>query len=332
VLTSRWSRVLGVPVGLPAAALYVSIAAAAMVAAGSTRETRRRTASRALWCAAGAIPAVVGWFVALQWFDLGVICRWCLASHALGLLTAVGALVMEVRAGRLRPLPFAGGVGLACMFALAQVALPSAGPAPVPLSEDQASLLEDRLPRTLNEAPRLGGESSQQVALLFDYCCPHCRQTHALLVEALSDSPGAFALVLLPTPLSSECNPHVEETEARFLDACDLARLSLAVWRADRARFAEYDAWLFATESARSAAEARTAAERLVGADALARALQDPWIDALIRANVEAFAASEVDAIPVLIAPGRGGVSGRVSSRDALDEALQQGLGVALPQ
>jgi uncharacterized membrane protein len=315
------------PVGLPAAALYLAVAAAAPAAVRAAGFGRRTPVSAGMWLAAGAILTAVCWFIGLQAIELRIFCPWCLADHALGAATALAVLLNELRQRRFRPLLFLAGMGLTVLLAATQILLPSAESAPAQLNAQQVELLEGRLQVDLSEAPTLG---AAPVVMLFDYCCPHCRQTHTHLLQLQAAHPDRFTLVVLPVPLNAECNAGVEETEPRFASACDLARLALAVWRADRARFVEFDQWLFASEQPRSAAEARTEAERLVTPAALSAALVDPWIESRLRANVEAFSASGLDTIPVLLAPGRGGVSGRVADAVALRALLTRDLGIAL--
>lgn len=333
VLSSRWSKVVGVPVGLPAAGLYLGLAAAVIGSARTKHPAVRQRLSALQWVAAGAILAAVHWFVGLQWFELQAFCPWCLVDHGLGVVTALAVLGTEVSAGRFRPGSFLLGVALTGLLACLQIFVPEPGPQAATLSGGQIELLEGGLQLHLDEVPQLGpAPPARPVVVLFDYCCPHCRQTHAHLLAARERAPDAFTLVLLPTPLNAECNSHLGETEPRFEAACDLARLALAVWRADRAHFAEFDRWLFASEQPRSASAARDEAARLIGAAALDAALKDPWIAERIRADVDAFAASGIDAIPVLLAPGRGGVSGRVADAAALERLLHDAFGLSLPQ
>jgi uncharacterized membrane protein len=330
VLSSRWSQVLGIPVGLPAMGLYFALAASGLAEVRAARLSSPRWVSFTRWIAAGAVLAAVAWFIGLQWIELQAFCPWCLGDHALGASAALLALVGEVRGLRFRPGLFAAGVMLTAMLAATQILVPGAGPTAQQLSNQQLQLLSGHLSITADEVPHLGDPRTETpVVLLFDYCCPHCRRTHAHLLELRRQHPGRFSLVLLPVPLNRECNPHVEETEERFQSACELARLALALWRVDRSRFTEFDQWLFGSDAPRSPAAARGEAERLVGAMALAAALRDPWIAERIRADVEAFQVSGVDAIPVLLAPAAGGVSGRVEDAAALRQVLSDQLHVA---
>jgi len=331
VLSSRWSRVLGMPVGLPAAGLYAAVVVAATLAARSASPARRRQATACLWIAAGAISAAVGWFVALQAVDLGVFCPWCLIDHALGIGCVMAIFAQGARQQVFHPLAFLAGTAGSAALVGAQLFGPQPAAVIGTLDERQLATLEQGLAIEIAEVPHLGSaDAPAQVAALFDYCCPHCRQLHAQLVDVLDASPERFVLALLPMPLNHECNPHETETEPRFADSCALARLALAVWRADRTRFAEFDRWLFESPQPRTAVEARTAAEALVGAEALATALADPWVEARLRADVEAYAASGIGHLPVLLAPGRGGVSGRVDDAAGVRAILTERLGVDL--
>ncbi len=118
----------------------------------------------------------------------------------------------------------------------------------------------------------------------------------------------------------------IEHTEPRFEHACELARLSLAVWRADRKAFAAFDHWLLDPETPRGPAEARRQAEESVGAAALEAALRDGWIDRQIAANVQAYNDSGADRNPVIMSPGFSSIVGRPESERQLLQTLRTEL------
>lgn len=191
------------------------------------------------------------------------------------------------------------------------------------------AVLQGRLPINVHEVPVLGSpEARLLVVVMFDYCCPHCRDTHEALREAISSGdPQSLGVILLPTPLNADCNPAMEETEPRFIDSCELARLALAVWRVEPERFSDFDAWLFAPELPRTAAEARTEAARLVGDARLSQALADPWVDERIAANVTAYRDSEAKVLPILLSPGASAIVGRTDDRNELFQLLEHDFG-----
>jgi protein-disulfide isomerase len=195
------------------------------------------------------------------------------------------------------------------------------------------SVLNGRLTLAPHELPLLGSaDSPKLLVVLFDYCCPHCRATHGYLLNGLAAHKDELAVLLLPTPLNSKCNPYWEQTEERFAHACELARLALAVWRADRAAFVRFDAWLFEPEKPRDPAEARHRAEELVPAAALDRALQDPWIDRQIEQNVAAYHNSQAERVPVILSPGMRAIVGRPESEEQLFQLLDRELLLRSPQ
>ena len=138
----------------------------------------------------------------------------------------------------------------------------------------------------LREVPLLGSpDAPHTVVSLFDYTCQHCRTLHHYLAEVLATFSNELAVVCLPVPLNTNCNPVVRRNLPAHTNACEYAQLALAVWRTNRAQFRAFDAWLFEGAAPPSPEAARERAEGLVGLEALPLALADPWIGAQIRRN-----------------------------------------------
>ncbi len=84
VLHSRWSKVLTLPVSVPAFAMYTVVLASLVVC--------RQPGPRSRWAwgiiTVGSIAAGLAaiWFISLQVFALGHLCAYCLGAHACGLL------------------------------------------------------------------------------------------------------------------------------------------------------------------------------------------------------------------------------------------------------
>ncbi|MCC7424576.1 MAG: hypothetical protein IT428_30275, partial [Planctomycetaceae bacterium] len=222
------------------------------------------------------------------------------------------------------------GLSVSTFLMALQLAFPSAGPPVQRLAESgnadsgpgpgrRIVVMGGKLELTPHDLPIIGSpDAPKLLVVMFDYCCPHCRRLHAWLDVARERYPDQFAVVLLPTPQNPRCHPGLEDLEPRFEHACELARLALGVWRADRSRFAEFDQWLFESEDPRSPDAAQGKAESLVSPAALASAMSDPWIDARIRANVGAYRQGGVDRIPVILSPGFSAIVGRPSDEDVL--------------
>lgn len=339
VLTSRWASVWGVSITVPAMVTYVGILASSF-AAGSTLPHRQTWGWHVLAMLAAVVGIAAVWFIALQALVLKTWCPWCLAEHAVGGLLTVAIFVFA--RGHLGGLPLTTCV-MTGLFSVGLLAAGQAfGPAPKatlirlpsdrnadsgPGPERQISVLNGSLPLIVHDEPSLGDPDAKHlVVILFDYCCPHCRETHGHLVEGLQTYPDQYGLVLLPMPLDKLCNSHVEETEPRFKDACELARLALAVWKADRTKYAEFDRWMFEPEAPRLLAEARTKAEALVTREKLAQALADPAIETTIQRNIAAYDRSSAGRIPVILSPEFATIVGRPAEAAQLFEILEKEL------
>jgi uncharacterized membrane protein len=112
VLHSRWSKVLTLPVSVPAFAMYTIVLAALVVCRQSTPRSRRAWGIITVGSIAAGLAAI--WFVSLQVFALGHLCAYCLGAHACGLLLML-AIVWKAPLGARTTAKLAGlsvlGVG-----------------------------------------------------------------------------------------------------------------------------------------------------------------------------------------------------------------------------
>lgn len=339
VLTSRWSVIAGVPVSGPALLVYVAVFVVSLM------PSRRFTPSLLTILAIVLLYSAI-WFVVLQLVILKAICPWCMVEHGLGVAMALIILIGY----RSRPAPdqvaatrktLSGSLILATaafgLFVTAQLfSSPPSTTQRLPEGSNldtgpgrnrRISVLQGQLQLVADEEPMLGSaDASKVLCLMFDYCCPHCRRTHAYLRTALDEFSGELAIVSLPMPRDADCNPTIEQTEDRFENSCELTRLALAVWLADPKAFPEYDQWLFESSKPRPVAAARAHAAQLVSADQLEAALQDASIDERIARNIEAYQASGAQYIPILMSPGFDAVVGRPESEEALLTTLRNEL------
>ncbi|HVJ67266.1 MAG TPA: vitamin K epoxide reductase family protein [Caulifigura sp.] len=176
--------------------------------------------------------------------------------------------------------------------------------------------------------PVIGSPAAPQtLVLLFDYCCPHCREAHGVIRQLHVTAAVRWKVVFVPAPLSASCNPAIEETEERFRDACDLARVSLAVWKLKPTDWPTFDAWLFEPELPRTAREAREHASALYGEIEVAEALIDPSLEAAIKADVAAYRATGSPVLPVILSPGSQGIAGRTETAAELQQLLRSQFG-----
>ena len=245
-------------------------------------------ASKAMLLFSGAIIGSALWFIGLQIFAEGALCKYCMSAHALGIICAgftLAALLPGHKPFRIWP---AAGVGLAALLAVVQAIT-----APDSVYQDGSG--DEAFPLIpAGEAPVLGNPEAEFVIdLLYDYQCSHCRKVHQMLPEIIDHFGGRVAFVLCPCPLSPKCNPYVPKEENRFEGSCDLARLALAVYQLEPEAFPAFDAWLFGADEdswrPRPVAEARERAAAVVGQDRLDTVLPETAISDMIRRTSDLF-------------------------------------------
>lgn len=170
---------------------------------------------------------------------------------------------------------------------------PAPSPAPasvVAVTKRMVPVYGNRFQLDTFEAPILGAPTNQHVIVsLFDYTCHHCRAMHPLLHEAQAMFSNHLAIISLPMPLDPDCNSTMQKAHPSHTNACAYAKLSLAVWRADRTKHHEFDNWLMDGAKPPPLVDAQLKAAQVVGAELLAKTLQDPWVENQLRINVAIY-------------------------------------------
>ena len=291
VLGSRWSSLMGaIPVAGLAAGVYLAILLCLLFVRDKEIAP---LAWKILLVLGGAILGSAIWFFILQKWMLGQFCKYCMATHSIGIIVT-GLLWYQAHRNcpsKLNPVCGAAGLLLAACLAGIQLLTTPRNAYDRGDSADALPLLDVR------ETPVLGSEdAAYRINLMFDYQCSHCRKIHFAAKEITESRPD-IAFVLVPCPLSYACNPYVPASGAdRFAGSCDLARLALAVWLADPAKFAGFDEWLFTADDPakgwypRSVEDATLRAAQLLGGDAqLSEALRNAATDAILSRSFELF-------------------------------------------
>jgi uncharacterized membrane protein/protein-disulfide isomerase len=313
VLSSRWAYWLGLPVSVPAFVTYLTLLVLVihLIREPAVQSGRRK------WMAVVAFSALILaaalWFVLLQMFVVKAWCKFCLATH---LSAAAAAAVLIIRSLSLTGDFGAASIGESFCFRNWLIAIFLGVPALALLVAGQ-SLVRKKL-FAVNVFSELTNPGSNLVRLhgrkfkldpaelptlesvpatnhlvsLFDYTCNHCRALHPLLKEALQKYRGQLGIVALPVPLDAACNPMILITAPPNKNACEYARLSLAVWHVQHEPFVEFDDWLFASPKPPPLAEARLKAEELVGRETLAQALKSQWVERQIQVDVSLYQAN----------------------------------------
>lgn len=243
VLGSRWSSLMGV---IPVAGLAAGVYLAILLCLFFVRDKEiAPLAWKMLLVFGGAILGSAIWFFILQKWILGQFCKYCLATHSVGIIVT-GLLWYQAHRScpsKWNPVCGAAGLLLAAGLALFQL---STTPKFAYDRGDSANALPVL---KADETPVLGSEdAAYRINLMFDYQCSHCRKIH-FAAKDIAESRPDIAFVLVPCPLSYACNPYIPASgRDQFAGSCDLARLALAVWFAEPDKFAEFDEWLFTAE------------------------------------------------------------------------------------
>lgn len=338
VLGSRWSQFFYIPVTAFAAAMYATLLAV------TWKPSRPVYAGLAI-CLAGAAL----WFYGILIFELKAFCPWCAAAHAIG-LTCAGILAWTLKTrddikGNLH-LGVVAGILAMAVFVLGQVN----GPVPdthaesteTVAQEDQAvavhargpgrvvSVFEDKKFYNTTTLPHLGTADAPHVIVkYFDYTCESCKEMHQDLEMVMTKHPGQFCAIMLPVPLNRACNPHFPSDIEDHPHACELTRLGLAAWRANPEAFPEVHEALF-TRPVLAPEVAEIAVGQIVGEEALAKALQDPWIEEVLAANLNDFrqVTSKTVRMPKLLVGKNRMLHGLTKTPEILLRALEKEFGL----
>jgi hypothetical protein len=184
----------------------------------------------------------------------------------------------------------------------------------------------------VESVPLIGKADARHILVkYFDYTCPACRSMHHDLAAAMAAYPVDLAVIVIPCPLNHSCNPYADEKPSARVaemhkDACELARIALAVWRADRSKFPKFHDELFARQGHMTPKAAAMIADSWVGKQQLQSASSDPWIDALLQhsANVYGRLKQRNPRMPKLLLGGSKVIHGIANDSGAFKKILQQ--------
>lgn len=182
-------------------------------------------------------------------------------------------------------------------------------------------------PLDVNDSPIIGDPEAQHVIVeMLDYTCSHCRQLHPRLMAAHQRYGDDLAIALYHAPLNRECNDHMPRGRKGRRDACEYARLALAVWELAPDQFADYHNWLMNGRAVPSIGQARQRAMRLVGDQVLLNNTTRDKNTERLRAQCDNW--NEIaKSLPVLVFPNSAVVGGGKSNEE-LFAMLEQKLGL----
>lgn len=396
VLSSDWSRWLGVPVAALGAIVYLAIIVATWPAARAPRRFAMSTLAALSILAFGSAL----WFVGLQLFELQSFCAYCLVVHICAFMIATATLALFLTANPHNQLTdptavvnssiagvpslvasrrdstsslssisivFMGLAGVTVLIAgqliapsgnstaLQEIELkpvarnesaaPNTGDGDVPdfmqnaptaaESIDSSQTAPGRLlnfaalsrPLVVDQTPLIGAPNAQHIIVeMLDYTCSHCRKLHPRLIAARKRYGDDLAIALYHAPLNKECNDHLPRGRKGRRDACEYARLALAVWELAPGQFAEYHNWLMVGRAVPSIGQARQRAMGLVGDQVLLDKTLREKNTKRLRKQCDSWNAV-ADRLPVLLFP-ESALLGGGKSNEELFTAIEQKLGL----
>ncbi len=195
----------------------------------------------------------------------------------------------------------------------------------------EAEQRRSRLARVLNGVeldtaawPLLGDTNAELVLVeLFDYTCPHCKQTYSSIEGARQKYGNRLAVITLPVPLDRKCNPNVGSTHAIHLESCEIAKLAIAIWIVDRSKFETFHHYLFTTNS--TYAQAMKKARTLVDETTLNKTLRGPAPNEYIAKHVTLYQKAGAGTIPKLMFP-QATIVGAIGSTETMIHLLEKHL------
>ncbi|HYQ56223.1 MAG TPA: vitamin K epoxide reductase family protein [Draconibacterium sp.] len=348
VLSSRWSLIAGIlPVSGLALGAYLAILMSSFFIGSETEISLRRLVWSIMVFLSGAIVGSAIWFTILQKWIIGQFCIYCMTTHITGVILAVLIITRAIKErnkhnkteepvlkpNRVVVLTIVGMVLAGIMAVLQFSFTPSAQT--TQSEESQNTLLEI----DYSNAPIIGSPDAENiVTLLFDYQCAHCQKIHFMLGEVVRQYEGKLAFALCPTPLENSCNPYVSSNKTAFINSCELAKIGLAVWRANQDAFTTFETWMFTYDSgntwkARSPEAAIQKAIELVGKENFEAASSDPWIEKYLQTSVRIFGQTIQGgraAIPKMVYDSKWLIPEPYNADD-LVTILQNSLGVPTP-
>ena len=171
--------------------------------------------------------------------------------------------------------------------------------------------------------PLLGKPDAKYVFVeMFDYTCPYCRATHQAVHGAMEHFGDDLAIIALPVPLDSACNRNVGYTAAEHAEACEIAKIAVAVWRVKRKQFAHrFTRGCLIRRTGARQPKARQHAAELVGENALRDELNLPHAGNYILKHVELYERVGSGSLPKIMFPSST-VSGSVESAGTLIDMI----------
>jgi hypothetical protein len=154
---------------------------------------------------------------------------------------------------------------------------------------------------------------------------------HRLLYEAIDEYDGALAMVMVPAPVHSSCNPTVDPRTQERIQGCWYARLMFAVWIKSPERFGEWDRFMVDEKELQAFGFAKAKADEVADLSSFHVSEPDECLDARIAAGIKLYATASKPAIPSLVVP-TGIIHDHLPNKTALLTLLKRLLPASPPE
>ncbi len=183
----------------------------------------------------------------------------------------------------------------------------------------------NRVTLDVKQWPLLGKPEAKYIFVeMFDYTCPHCRNSHNAIKGAFEKFGDDLAILALPVPLERSCNDAANG--GGHVGACELARIAVCVWRVSPAKFREFHDWMF--ESTRSTTAARSQAEKLVGTAEFKKEYDSKIPAEFIQRHVALYKKVGQGSVPKLLFPNST-IDGEINNKVTLCNTIERELKVS---
>lgn len=205
--------------------------------------------------------------------------------------------------------------------------------AAAPAASRTVTFFDNAIRYEIGAFPIVGNPAAPHVLVkYFDYTCPACKRMHQDLDLLMERFPDQVAVILVPCPLDRDCNPHAEKYAGPLRDphegACEIAKVSLAVWRTNPQAFARFHNQLFKVQSNLTPEGVRLVAKSMAGEAVLARLDEDAWLDRALAHSTGLYGQLKKSnaRMPKLLLGDRQILHGVVSDQQEFLRVMQQQL------
>lgn len=156
--------------------------------------------------------------------------------------------------------------------------------APFPIPKTKLSLITSKL-------PIIGDRNAKKrIAVLFDYTCHHCRTLHGYVRQIIPKYKNQLSSIMVPMPLDSKCNPRIKTTQKDHINACNYAKICLAVHQVSPGKYDEFDKWLFSDHnSTKPLSTVRKYAEEIAGEKIFNETINSQSVLDQLATNIEVY-------------------------------------------